>query len=227
MIRAEKITKSFRHQPVLRDLDFQAEPGTCTVLLGDNGAGKTTLLRILAGLTRPDAGSVLIHGRPHPADPQEVRRLIGFFSHHTMLYDDLSPLQNLLFFSRLYGVPDADSRIQSLLERAGLAPRRNDPVRGLSHGMQQRLALLRTILHDPAVLLLDEPTRGLDRQAMDFLHSLLDESIQQNKTILLSTHMPASLSVTADRYLNLHNGSLHLLESTETPPRRPGGAEHA
>ncbi len=226
MIKAEKITKSYRHRPVLKDLHFQAEPGSFTVLLGDNGAGKTTLLRILAGLTRPDSGSLLIQGQPHPADPQS-RRLIGFFSHHTMLYDDLSPLQNLLFFSRLYGVADSANRIQSLLEQAGLASRRNDPVRNLSHGMQQRLALLRTILHDPAILLLDEPTRGLDRQAMVFLRSLLEESIQQDKTILLSTHMPASLAVTADRYLNLQDGSLHPLELVETPTARPGGTGYA
>jgi len=208
MIRAEQVSKSFRHRVVLQQLDLEAGPG-CMVLLGPNGAGKTTLLRILAGLARPESGSVSLDGTTLAEHPLQYRRAIGFFSHQPLLYADLSPLQNLQFFSRLYALPAPGERIHTLLEQAGLQPRAHDPVRSLSHGYQQRLALLRALLHDPAVLLLDEPTRGLDTEALQFLDSVLQQARAAGKTIVLTTHQPEILQCPVDRTLQLRQGKLH------------------
>jgi len=209
MIRAEQLSKSYGRRLVLKNLDLQAYPGTCTVLLGANGAGKTTLLRTLSGLSKPDTGSITVNGLDQAVQPDLVRQQLGFFSHETLLYSDLTVLQNLLFYSRLYQVPDPDTRIETLLEQAGMTKRRDEPVRSLSHGFQQRLALLRTILHDPAVLLLDEPTRGLDRSALAFLEQTLLDSANSGKTILLTTHQPGGLQLPTHKILQLQDGTLH------------------
>jgi heme exporter protein A len=162
--------------------------GEFVALVGPNGAGKTTLLRILATLTRPTSGTVRLAGLDPARSGDSVRRRIGFLSHHTLLYEDLTAEQNLRFYARMYDLDRASCRIQDLLERVGLVGRRYDLVRTLSRGMQQRLAVARAVLHRPQVLLLDEPYTGLDPQAAQALTGLLAKSVEEGCTILLTTH---------------------------------------
>ncbi len=187
-VEVYRLTKSFGPHTALAGVTLSIGAGEFVTLVGPNGAGKTTLLRILATLIRPTSGTVRIAGLdPAQAGP-EVRRRIGFLSHRTLLYDDLTAEQNLRFYARLYGLSDASARIDELLERVGLADRRHDLVRTFSRGMQQRLAVARAVLHRPSILLLDEPYTGLDPQATDALSALLGELAGEGCTILLTTH---------------------------------------
>jgi len=188
MIEARNLTKSFGPRTALDGVDLLVERGEFVTLVGPNGAGKTTLLRILATLTRPTGGSVRIAGLDPTRVGEEVRRRIGFLSHRTLLYDDLTAEQNLRFYARMYDLDDGPARIADLLERVGLADRRHDLVRTFSRGMQQRLAVARAVLHRPEVLLLDEPYTGLDPQAAGALTDLLTELAGRGCTILLTTH---------------------------------------
>jgi heme exporter protein A len=188
MIQVDDLSKSFGPRKALDRLCLSIGMGECVALMGPNGAGKTTLLRILAFLSRPTSGTVRIAGLDPRRDGAEVGRRIGFLSHQTLLYDDLTAEQNLRFYARMYDLSRASQRIEELLERVGLDARRGDRVRALSRGMQQRLAVARAILHRPRVLLLDEPFAGLDLQAVQTLVSLSEELVEEDCTILMATH---------------------------------------
>ena len=175
MIEVRKLVKRFGLKTVLRGLDFHVEPGEFVAILGPNGAGKTTFLRILSSLSRPSLGDVRIAGYQLPAEASHLRRRLGVVSHLPLLYGDLTAEENLRFYGRMYSVPDLNQRISQVLELVGLATRRRDLVRTFSRGMVQRLAIARALLHDPAILLLDEPDTGLDPQAAEMLHRLLAE----------------------------------------------------
>jgi heme ABC exporter ATP-binding subunit CcmA len=172
--------------PALRDIRFQVGPGSVVALLGRNGAGKTTLLRILAGLSRPSHGAVKIHGSP--ARREETRRRIGVLGHGISLYDELSAMENLTIFARLYGLAQPSRTAAAMLERVGLARVRDALVREFSRGMRQRLAVGRAFLHDPELLLLDEPFTALDDRAIAVLQSMLQDARAHGRTIVLSTH---------------------------------------
>jgi heme exporter protein A len=188
MIQVRDLSKSFGPRKALDRVCLSIAAGECVALMGPNGAGKTTLLRILASLSRPTSGAVHIAGLDPRREGAEVGRRIGFLSHQTLLYDDLTAEQNLRFYARLYDLGAASQRIEGLLKRVGLDARRGDRVRALSRGMQQRLAVARAILHRPQVLLLDEPFAGLDLQAVQTLVGLLEELVEEDCTILLATH---------------------------------------
>lgn len=188
MIETRNLVKSFGHRVALAGVDLSVETGEFVTLMGPNGAGKTTLLRVLATLTRPTSGMVLIAGLDPTQAGEEIRRQVGFLSHRTLLYKDLSAEQNLRFYARMYDIDRASARIQDLLKWAGLVARRHDPVRTFSRGMQQRLAMARAVLHRPRVLLLDEPYTGLDPQAAQALTDLLGELAGEGCTVLLTTH---------------------------------------
>ena len=206
---AAGIRKDYGDRTALRGVDLRLEPGEIVVLFGANGAGKTTLLRILAGLTRPDAGQVSIAGRRMSGrGAGAARRLVGFAGHQTLLYNDLTARENLAFYARLYGIKNADRRIGPALERAGLADRADRRARTLSHGMQKRLALARAILHEPPVLLLDEPESGLDAASVAALGELLREWAAAGKTALLTTHSAGIGRAWAHRALRLSGGRL-------------------
>ncbi len=175
MIELRRLTKAFGRKMALRGVDLRVEPGQSLVIFGPNGAGKTTLIRILCGLSRPTAGTVLIGGLDLRTHAEGIRRHLGVVSHAPLLYDSLTAEENLRFFGRLYGVADLEARTAVLLEQVGLAARRRDLVRTFSRGMAQRLAIARALLHDPEILLLDEPDTGLDPQAAEMLHRLLAE----------------------------------------------------
>jgi len=188
MIEIRNLTKSFGGKMALQGIDLDIAEGEFLTLVGPNGAGKTTLIRILATLTRPTKGSVRIAGCDLVGQGAEVRRRIGLASHQTLLYDDLSAEENLRFYGRMYEVADLEERITALLERVGLEHRRHDLVRTFSRGMQQRLALARALLHDPPILLLDEPYTGLDQQAAEVLREVLAALVGRSRTVLMTTH---------------------------------------
>ena len=183
-----RVRKAYGLRPVLRDVSFGVVAGQCVAVLGPNGAGKTTLLRILATLTRPTRGSVTIAGYDALHEAQEVRRVVGYVGHTPLLYDELTAKENLLFFARMYGLPDGEARADALLKRVGMRSRANDRAGTFSRGQAQRVALARGILHDPLVLLLDEPDTGLDEDAIRLLHDLIAERGAAGKTTLLTTH---------------------------------------
>jgi heme exporter protein A len=180
------VSKYYGHFPALRDIQLQVEPGSTVALLGRNGAGKTTLLRIIAGLSKSSQGAVRIAG----ADVRQAvnRRRIGVLGHGISLYDELSATENLVLFARLYGLPDPEKRALAWLERTGLDRVRDGLVREFSRGMRQRLAVARAFLHDPELLLFDEPFTALDDRAIAVLQSLLAEAHANGRTIVLSTH---------------------------------------
>ncbi|MGC9395423.1 MAG: heme ABC exporter ATP-binding protein CcmA [Anaerolineae bacterium] len=188
MIEVSRLTKSFGPRRALAGVDLHVAPGECVVLCGPNGAGKTTLLRILATLARPTSGEMRIAGLDPAKAGADVRQYIGFLSHRTLLYDDLTAEQNLAFYARMYAIPDAEARIDTLLERVGLTARRHDLVRTYSRGMQQRLAVARAVLHQPPLVLLDEPYTGLDPLAADALTALLTDLTDEGCTLLLTSH---------------------------------------
>ena len=206
MIETRSLKKSFGLRPVLRGVDLAVAPGECLALMGPNGAGKTTLLRILATLSKPTAGLVRVAGLPLPVAAGEVRRRLGVVAHHPLLYSDLTADENLEFYARLYGLRDYARRIAAVLEQVGLAARRHDLVRTFSRGMQQRLAIGRALLHDPQVMMFDEPYTGLDPQAADMLDQVLAEARRAGHTTLLTTHDLARALALADRVAILARG---------------------
>jgi heme exporter protein A len=215
VIEVRKLVKRFGLKTVLRGLDFNVQPGEFVALLGPNGAGKTTFLRILASLTRPTLGEVRIAGHRLPAQAGDVRRSLGVVSHLPLLYGDLTAEENLRFFGRLYSVPDLNHRIGEVLEMVGLAARRRDQVRTFSRGMQQRLAIGRAILHDPEVLLFDEPHTGLDQEACDMLDRLLHEVAGRGRTVVMTSHDLARVEDLATRFDVLTRGLITVSTARE------------
>jgi len=188
MISTHNLSKRFGHRLALHGVDLQVRTGEIVALLGPNGAGKSTLLRVLATLAQPSFGAVEVADYRLPEQGAEARAYIGYIGHQPLLYDDLSAEQNLAFFARLYGIGKADPRIDQLLDQFGLTARRGEPVRNFSRGMQQRLAIARAVLHKPAVLLLDEPHSGLDREAVTILDKLLRAHAKGGAAVLIATH---------------------------------------
>jgi heme ABC exporter ATP-binding subunit CcmA len=182
------LRKAYGLRPVLRDVSLAATAGQCLAVLGPNGAGKTTLLRVLATLTRPAKGVVTIAGYDALRESHEVRRVIGYVGHTPLLYDELTARENLLFFARMHGLTNGEERADHMLQRVGMRNRANDRVGTFSRGQAQRVALARGILHDPRVLLLDEPDTGLDEDAMRLLDELIRERSEKGTTTLLTTH---------------------------------------
>lgn len=187
-ILTEGLEKSYREWPVLWDLDMSVPWGEALSLFGANGSGKTTLLRILATSARPDAGTVRIAGHDLRRHTAEARHRVGVVGHRSYLYDDLTPQENLNYYARLYGIKDRESRISTVLDRVGLSARANHRVRTLSNGMQRRAAIARAILHEPDVLLLDEPETGLDQDSRQMLGGLLDQWTAEGRSVVFTTH---------------------------------------
>lgn len=206
MIIVKKLVKRFGLKTVLRGLDFQVQPGEFVALLGPNGAGKTTFLRILASLSRPSLGEVEIAGYKLPQQAAQVRARLGVVSHLPLLYGDLSAEENLRFYASLYGFTNYQSRITEILEMVGLETRRHDLVRTFSRGMQQRLAIGRAILHDPDVMLFDEPYTGLDQDATFMLDQVLKVVAAQGRTVVMTSHDLSHAEELATRFDILSRG---------------------
>lgn len=187
VVEVSNLSKSFGRRQALDNLSFEVEAGGFLAIFGPNGAGKTTLLKILTTLIPPSAGQVFVGGHSLVEEPTLIRRKIGFISHNPLLYLDLSAYENLKFYGQLYQVANLEEVIDKLLEKVELSHRRYDLVRTFSKGMQQRLAIARTLLHQPQILFLDEPHSGLDPHAVDILDGLLSE-IRKDHTFVMVTH---------------------------------------
>jgi heme exporter protein A len=206
MIQVHKLVKRFGSKTILRGLDFEVRKGEFVALLGPNGAGKTTFLRILATLSRQTIGTVIIAGYSLPAQTSSVRARLGVVTHLPLLYGDLTAEENLRFYGRMYGVTDLNRHIDEVLTMVGLSARRNDLVRTFSRGMQQRLAIGRAILHDPEVILFDEPHTGLDQDACDMLDGLLRDVAGRGRTVVMTSHDLARVEALATRFDVLSRG---------------------
>jgi heme exporter protein A len=180
------VWKFYGDYAALRDIHLEAGKGSCLALIGRNGAGKTTLLRTVAGFSRPGKGEIRVFGTP-PREA-ETRRQMGFIGHGISVYDELSALENLTLYGKLYGLADPRRSALEWLERTGLERVKDGLVREFSRGMRQRLAVARAFLHEPSVLLLDEPFTALDDRAIAVLQRLLREALAAGKTIVMSTH---------------------------------------
>ena len=224
-LEVKGLKKSFDLKPILRGVDLFLDQSECMALLGANGAGKTTLLRILAGLVKPSAGCVCVGGLDIERDAQQLRRVVGFVAHQPYLYDELTALENLLFFGRMYTVKQARERASELLQRVGLAKRAGERVAALSRGQVQRLALARALLHSPRLLLLDEPDTGLDEQGNELLEALLHEHVERGGTTLFTTHNLDRALKLSDRIGMLAGG--RVVYQQETGGLELGGVRQA
>jgi heme exporter protein A len=206
MIEVKTLVKRFGFKTILRGLDFSVAPGEFVALLGPNGAGKTTFLRILATLSRPSMGHVKLAGYSLPNEAALVRAKLGVVSHLPLLYPDLTAEENLRFYGRMYGIGNMEDRITNVLKMVGLEPRRRDLVRTFSRGMQQRLAIGRAVIHDPEVMLFDEPYTGLDQDASEMLDDVLRSVAADGRTVVMTSHDLARAEDLATRFDILSRG---------------------
>jgi heme exporter protein A len=198
LLEARSVEKWYGPHPAVRGISFSLHAGEFVTVFGPNGAGKTTLLRMLAGSLRPTRGEIVFAGA-EDEDDLAWRRRIGVLSHQTYLYGHLTAAENLTFYGRLYGVANLSQRIEELLREVGLLDRAGDYARTFSRGMQQRLALARTLLHGPELVLLDEPYTGLDPHAARMLRGVLEQLRDGHRTVLLVTHNLSQGLELADR----------------------------
>lgn len=198
-VTAISLVKAFGAHYALRGISLQVARSEVTAIFGPNGAGKTTFLRILSGLSRPSSGQVLINGQPLRAHPEAARQLVGVIGHQSFLYSELTAAENLRFYGRLYGLANLAQRVEQALHAVGLLERSADRVATFSRGMLQRLAIARSMLHNPSILFLDEPFTGLDQHAATMLTGWLRRLHSEERTILLVTHDLVQGLALADR----------------------------
>jgi heme ABC exporter ATP-binding subunit CcmA len=212
IISVTNLIKQFGRFAALRGVTASFEAGSLYAILGDNGAGKTTLLRILAGLVRPTRGTVSILGK---GEPREACREFGYMAHPSLLYDEMSGMENLRYFARLYGIQD-DSRCSESIAAVGLDPELPRPVGQYSQGMRQRISLARALLHDPKILLLDEPFSNVDIRSAREMVRLLAHMRDQGKTIFVVTHQASLLDGAANEFVWMQSGEI----INRTPDRK-------
>ncbi|MQF69472.1 ABC transporter ATP-binding protein [SAR202 cluster bacterium AD-804-J14_MRT_500m] len=187
-VRVEGLTKGFGEFPVLRNLDVSVGWGRFLAIFGANGSGKTTFLKILSTQYSLDKGKIWMAGIPRNEDPVFIRKIIGVVAHQPMLYQDMTTLENLLFFSRMYRIPDSRKRVEEIIELFSIKSLMQRRVGTLSHGMQKRVAIARALLHIPPILLMDEPESGLDQESLGLVLKILQDYVQQGRTVLMTTH---------------------------------------
>ena len=203
------VTKSFDRRVVDR-LDLNVQPGELYALLGSNGAGKTTTLRMISGLLRPDAGSIHIFGIDALEDPVAAKKITAWLPDEPMIYDKLTPLEYLAFVAGLWSVPPAiaEPKARELIDWLGLSPQKDTRCEGFSRGMKQKVALAGALIHDPQLLLLDEPLTGLDAAIARQVKDVLDARVKAGATIILTTHILDVAERLADRIGIIHGGKL-------------------
>ena len=205
-LRFQNIDKRYGGLLALRGVSLVIAPGECVVFAGRNGSGKTTLLRIAARLVRPSRGTLSFSSESQAGDARSIRP--GFVAHATMVYDELTAEENLLLFARLQEVEQPENRVETLLNEVGLSDRRASLVRTFSRGMRQRVAIARALLHEPSVLLLDEPATGLDPQGVTWLAEAIRRLRDSGRTILMSLHGESDISSLGTRAIRLDAGSI-------------------
>ena len=206
-IQTRRLSKNLGGRMVLREIDLEVSAAECVALTGSNGAGKTTLLRCLAAIARPTTGEVFWFGR-RAAENSDQRKLVGMVAHESRLYAHLTLRENLIFAARMCEVILPVQRADTLLEQIGLRALANHQVRQISRGMRQRLALARSLIHDPPILLLDEPFSGLDTMSREWLVQLLHEQRERGRAVCFATHELGQAQQLADRTLTLRDGLL-------------------
>jgi heme exporter protein A len=209
-VKADAVVKNFGETAVLRGLYLDLPTGEVTVLLGTNGAGKSTFLRILAMLTEIDSGSISMHGVDVAQKGPIVRAMTGSVLHSPMLYADMTIRENLMFFAEMYRLEGVDELIASITAQVGIEPRIDDRVRTLSHGFQKRVALARALMHEPQLLLLDEPESGLDSDSVEQLDRIIENYKSMGRTVVMTTHIVEHAMEIADRAVVLNNGIVGL-----------------
>lgn len=207
-IEVTGLTKSYSHHLALRGIDLRIGQGESVVIFGPNGAGKTTLIKTLATIVKPTSGEVLVNGLNLKDRAEDIRRRIGVVTHHTFLYSHLTAYENLDFYGRLYDIPQRRERISEVAALVEMTARLHDCVDNLSRGMQQRLSIARSLLHQPAVMLLDEPETGLDQRAIAILWSALTPSGTGKRSVILTTHNLERGFELGDRLIILDKGKI-------------------
>ncbi len=205
-VQIRGVTKSFGRTPVLRGIDLDVPQGTVLSLLGPNGSGKTTLIRVLATLTKPDAGDVRIGSAGLGRQSARLRRLIGVVGHDPLLYDDLTARENLTFVCRMFGLDRMDERVHAVTELMGMVPDLDRKIGAMSHGMKKRFSIARALLHDPLVLLLDEPESGLDQEALSLLDAVIASRSDSLRSVIMTTHNLDRAVALGDRMAILSGG---------------------
>ncbi|WP_059171093.1 heme ABC exporter ATP-binding protein CcmA [Bacillus sp. FJAT-27445] len=208
MIKIKKLTKQADNKMILRGIDLSINKGETVGILGPNGAGKSTLLKVLATLVKPSTGQLEIGGFELKKNQAEIKKLFGYLPHSSLLYDHYSPLENLVFFGKLYGLKNAEERAIQLVKEVGLSFFLNEPVKNFSRGMVQRIAIARAIIHQPEILLLDEPHTGLDQGAISILNNVILEMKKRGGTTLMVTHDFKQAAEICDRIIIIKNGKI-------------------
>ena len=227
MIRADNLSKCYGDVVAVDDVSFEVSKGETFGLLGPNGAGKTTTIKILCGLLKPDAGSVTLDGKTDPG-LMEVRMSLGVVPQTLAIYEELSAQQNLLFFGRLYGLSGRElkERMKDRLEIAGLGQRSAERVSKYSGGMKRRLNIICSLMHDPPILLLDEPTVGVDPQSRNLIFDTIEDMKKQGRTIIYTTHYMEEAQRLCDRVAILDHGKILDMDNIENLISKHGGPSH-
>ena len=215
-IEVNGLSKSYGRTQVLRGLDLKVRWGEVLAILGPNGSGKTTLIKALATLTRPDEGTIRIANLSASQSGERIRRLIGVVTHDTLLYPDLTGYENLTFYARMFRLDSIDERVRRVTEKMGMTSRLDQRVGTLSHGMQKRFSIARALLHDPLVLILDEPESGLDQEALTLLDAVITDREIPARTVLITTHSLERALALADRMAILSGGRIAHEESLKS-----------
>jgi len=208
VIQIKKLIKQADTKLILRGINLSIEKGETVAILGPNGAGKSTLLKVIATLIKPSSGEVKINGLDLKKNGNDIKKLMGYLPHSSLLYEHYSPLDNLVFFGNLYGVKDVEDKAVKLIKDVGLSFFLKEPVKNFSRGMIQRTAIARAIIHEPELLLLDEPHTGLDQGAISILNDVIISMKQKGATTLMVTHDFKQAAEICDRIIIIKDGKV-------------------
>ncbi|MEH7073995.1 ABC transporter ATP-binding protein [Neobacillus drentensis] len=208
MIEIKKLTKQADNKLILRSVDLSIKKGETVAILGPNGAGKSTLLKVLATLIKPTSGLIKVNGMDLKKNHIQIKKIMGYLPHSSLLYDHYTPLENIVFFGNIYGVKNVEQRAIELVKEVGLSFFLNEPVKNFSRGMIQRIAIARAIVHEPDILLLDEPHTGLDQGAIGILNNVILSMKAKGTTTLMVTHDFKQAAEICDRIIIVKNGKI-------------------
>jgi heme exporter protein A len=208
IIQTKKLGKTIGDKKILQSVDLSVAQGETVAILGSNGAGKSTLLKMLALLIQPTSGVLTIGGMNVKEHGEKIKQQIGYLPHHCLLYDHFSPLENLIYYGKLYGVKEVKKTAEEWIEKVGMSFFRHEPVRSFSRGMIQRVAIARALIHTPKILLLDEPHTGLDQQAIALVNEVIQEMKEQGVTTVMVTHDFKQAAEICDRIIIIRKGTV-------------------